>query len=92
MLEFNITVKGRSLSDIQDGVRAALEAIEYENHTGFNSNSTGSYSFSSAGQDDYERLEEAGFEYQGSTWTYLAGDIGGLSYADALKMAFPEEG
>lgn len=86
MLEFTIKAKGRSLNDIVDAVKEAGRQIEEGNHMGFNENDTGGYSFDSSGQDDYDYLEEKGWEYDGQGWTK-----GRMTKPRTYKEALKEE-
>ena len=84
MLNCTITATGRSQGDIEDALREALRLVREGNLSGGDSNDTGSYRFACEGQDDYEFLEERGWEYDGEGWT-KGRMTRPRSYEEALK-------
>lgn len=84
MLKVTIEAEGRSNADVVDAIKEALRLIEDGNYTGGNSNDTGSFSFKSEGQDDYDHLTESGWEYDGEVWR-KGRMTRGRTYAEALK-------
>lgn len=85
MLKYTVIAEGRSQEDILDALREAIRNIEDVNYSGFNSNDTGSYSFTSEGQDDYDFLTDKGWEYDGEGGWLKGRMTRPRSYEQALK-------
>ena len=54
MKQFEITVSGKSPSDIEDAVREVLRLIEAGYLSGTNSNEDGDFAFSSEGEYEFD--------------------------------------
>ena len=58
MKTFEITVSGKTLTDVIYAIEEAKRVIEMENTSGFNSNDDGEYSFDSSGEYGEDELDE----------------------------------
>jgi|GEM_PF-6421549 len=83
MLRLTVEIEGRSAHDLDLALDAVGYALRGGNTSGFCNSSDGSYRFDVDGEDDYARLEDAGFEYDGEQWER---DSKTHSYDEALAL------
>lgn len=87
MIRLTAICEGRSQGDIELALQELLTQVRAGNTSGINSNDSGNYTFAQQGEDDSERLERAGWEYDGQGWSKEGQQDLSYSYKDALNAA-----
>jgi len=85
MLKTTITLTGRSQNDLELALQEALRVVEAGNTSGTNRNDTGSFTFETTGEDEYDLLERRGFTWDGEAWS--KGEQSALTYDQALELS-----
>jgi hypothetical protein len=59
--EYNITISGEKLSDIELALEQVMDSVRSDNYTGFDRNKTGAYNYERAG-DEYDPIDDIDIE------------------------------